>query len=82
MEKPIVKTLSVWMGINSSEQKMEAFRKIAVIVIGWGQVQIKRPMLGALRVLDITSAAINSFEMPTSSGSDFKRKMFCDGKKS
>lgn len=50
MEKPIVKTLSVWMGINSSEQKMEAFRKIAVIVIGGGQVQIKCPMLWALRV--------------------------------
>lgn len=33
------------MGINSSEQKMEAFSKIAVIVIGGGQVQIKRPML-------------------------------------
>lgn len=33
------------MGINSSEQKMEAFRKIAVIVIGGGQVQIKCPKL-------------------------------------
>lgn len=48
MEKPIVKTLSVSMGINASEQKMEAFKKIAVIVIGGGQVQIKRPILWVL----------------------------------
>lgn len=56
------------MGINSSEQKMEAFRKIAIIVIGGGQVQIKWPMLRALRIHDIISAAINSFEVPSSSG--------------